>query len=141
MFLTSNSTISVMRNESAIGHHNSTCVLVDSSACTENFVRSVISLESFLSDRYRFSLDLCGYFQFFIAYIFETFCMLQWCRDKFRIILRRKLLWHVWCQFPLLLTVPLVVMTVQFCHLDCSYLKTTQESPHGYPFKRTTSRP
>ena len=42
---------------------------------------------------------------------------------------------YVWFQFPLLLIVPLVVMTVQFCHGDCSYLKTIQVKFLRAPFQ------
>ena len=52
MFLTSNSTISVIRNETALGHQNSTCVFVDSSAesISKLCVHSAISLGSLLGN-------------------------------------------------------------------------------------------
>ena len=48
MFLTSNSTISVIRNKNALGHQNSTCVFVDSSTerISKLCVHSAISLGS-----------------------------------------------------------------------------------------------
>ena len=52
MFLTSNSTISVIRNESGLGHENATCIFVDSSAerISKLCAHSVISLGSFFGN-------------------------------------------------------------------------------------------